>query len=115
MSVIYSKKIRDKLNSISLTLLKEELKCCGFTFVRDGGFRTEDEPFKFSNYLFYKHHNNEMMVRIGYEKFPMMTDTDYDFPIFEICFCSKDETWWHDITPDFRENKWKKISKIYTN
>ena len=33
--------------------------------------------------------------------------------IFEICYCAKDNGWWTDITPDFRQTEWRKISDKY--
>ena len=55
MPIIYPKNIRRKFRSLDLDKLKNRLIELGYEFIRDGGFRPEDEPFKFSNYLFYEH------------------------------------------------------------
>lgn len=109
MPKIYPKKIRKALQSIDLEILKNEIINNGFTFIRDGGFRPEDEPFKFSNYLFYEHTETRMKIRVGYD-YPILNRRNV---VFEICYCPKDHEWWTDITPDFRKNKWRIISDRY--
>ena len=52
MPVIYKTRERRRLSAIDLEKLKNKLIKLGYEFVRDGGFRPEDKPFKFSNYLF---------------------------------------------------------------
>ena len=109
MPVIYPKKIRRKFASLNLDKLKNRLIELGYQFIRDGGFKPEDEPFKFSNYLFYKHPETEMNIRIGYN-YPIFNTQNM---IFEICYCPKDFGWWTDVTPDFRKNQWRIISNLY--
>jgi hypothetical protein len=65
MPVIYTKKIREALGSIDIEKLKHEILNRGFKYIREGGFR-EDEPFKFSNYIFYTHPDSKMDIRIGH-------------------------------------------------
>lgn len=113
MPIIYPKKIRMAFKSIDLEVLKNEIINNGFTFVRDGGFRVEDEPFKFSNYLFYINNENGMRLRIGYNYPLLMLTGNERNVIFEICYCPKDYGWWISITPDFRKNKWRIISDKY--
>lgn len=115
MPVIYPKKIRKALKSINLEVIKNEIINNGFTFIRDGGFRPEDEPFKFSNYLFYINNETGMRLRIGYDYPLLKLRGDERNVIFEICYCPKDRGWWIDITPDFRQTKWRKISDNYKN
>ena len=113
MPVIYPKKIRRAFKSIDLEVLKNEIINNGFTFVRDGAFRPEDEPFKFSNYLFYVNNETGMNLRIGYNYPILFLNKNPRNVVFEICYCPKDHGWWTDITPDFRQTKWRKISDKY--
>lgn len=113
MPVIYPAKIRRALKSIDLEVLKNEIINNGFIFVRDGGFRPEDEPFKFCNYLFYEHPETGMNLRIGYDYPILLMNKNPRGIIFEICYCPKNHGWWTDITPDFRRTKWRKISDKY--
>ena len=112
MPIIYPKNIRRKFKSLDLNKLKNRLIELGYEFIRDGGFRPEDEPFKFSNYLFYEHPETGMKIRIGYG-FPMIKNSNNT--IFEICYCKKGNVyeWWTDVTPDFREHQWRIISNLY--
>ena len=112
MPIIYPKKIRRKFKSLDLDKLKNRLIELGYEFIRDGGFRPEDEPFKFSNYLFYEHTETGMKIRIGYD-YPMIKNSNNT--IFEICYCKKGNVyeWWTDVTPDFREHQWRIISNLY--
>lgn len=112
MPVIYPKKIKDKLDSISLGLLHRELILLGYQFIREGGLE-ENKPFQFSNYLFYKHPVTSMDIRIGYERFPRLDGTYKNLGIFEICYCPRYCGSWLDITPDFRQKQWRKISRNY--
>lgn len=104
MPIIYPKAIRRKFRSLNLEKVKESLTNKGYEFVRDGGFRPEDEPFKFCNYLFYKHPETEVAIRIGY---------DYPNHIFEICYVKTGGGWWSDVRPDFHRNVWKEVSDWY--
>ena len=113
MPVIYPKKIREALRSIDLEVLKNEIINNGFTFIRDGGFKPEDKPFKFSNYLFYINNETGMKLRVGYNYPLLMIKGNERNIIFEICYCPKDFGWWTDITPDFRKNEWRIISDRY--
>ena len=108
MPVIYSKKIRLALASIDIEKLKNEILNRGFEYVREGGFRKEDKPFKFSNYIFYTHPDSKMMLRIGHN-----TEAWINNNIFEICYCPDGMEWWIDITPDFRKKEWRKVSNRY--
>ena len=109
MPVIYPKAIRRKFASLNLEALKESLIAKGYVFIRDGGFRAEDEPFKHCNYLFYKHPKTQKAIRVGYD-YPLIGNKYY---IFEICYATPDRQWWIDITPDFREDIWREISDWY--
>lgn len=109
MPVIYPKKIRQALASIDIEVLKDEIIKIGFEYIREGGFR-EDEPFKFSNYIFYTHPESKIDIRIGHH-----TESWLNNNVFEICYCPGDMSIWIDITPDFRKTKWRKISKRYIN
>ena len=82
MPVIYPKAIRRKFQSLNLDKIKESLINKGYQFIREGGFRPEDKPFKFSNYLFYKHPKTNKAFRIGYN-YPLIGDKN---TIFEICY-----------------------------
>lgn len=113
MPIIYPKKIRMAFKSIDLEVLKTEIVNNGFTFVRDGGFKPEDEPFKFSNYLFYINNETGMRLRIGYNYPILILNKNPRDIIFEICYCAKNHGWWTDITPDFRQTQWRKISDRY--
>ena len=109
MPVIYKKNIREALASIDIENLKNEILCRGFEYIREGGFRKEDEPFKFSNYIFYTHPDSKMRIRIGHHKESWMNNA-----VFEICYCPDGTKWWIDITPDFRKKEWRKVSSWYT-
>ena len=109
MPVIYPAKIRRKMANIDLELLKQAILDEGFKFLRDGGFRPEDEPFKFSNYLFYSNPKTGTQLRIGYD-YP--TFSKYDM-VFEICYVNAGDEWWTDITPDCRQKRWRKIMRNY--
>jgi hypothetical protein len=108
MPVIYKKKIREALASIDIEKLKNEILCRGFEYIREGGFKKEDEPFKFSNYIFYTHPDSKMRIRIGHHKELWMNNA-----VFEICYCPDGMKWWTDITPDFRKAEWRKVSSWY--
>lgn len=108
MPVIYSKKIRLALASIDIEKLKNEILNRGFEYVREGGFRKEDVPFKFSNYIFYTHPDSKMRIRVGHN-----TEKWLNKSIFEICYCPDGMEWWTDITPDFRKKEWRKVSNRY--
>ena len=109
MPVIYPKAIHRKFSSLNLEKVKESLKKNGFEFVREGGFRPEDEPFKFSNYLFYSNNETGVKMRIGYD-YPLIGDKNI---IFEICYANIDDSYWNDVTPDFSRNCWKDVSDWY--
>ena len=109
MPVIYPKKIRRKMLDIDLNLLKKAIEEDGFMFVRDSGFRKDDEPFKNSNYLFYRNHDKKISLRVGYD-YPLFGKNDV---IFEICYATDDCSWWMDVTPDCRKNKWRKVMRKY--
>ncbi|MBR6907109.1 hypothetical protein IKN40_01015 [bacterium] len=109
MPVIYPKSIRRKFSSLNLDKVKDSLINNGYKFIRDGGYRHEDEPFKFSNYLFYKHPETQVAVRIGYN-YPIIGTKNI---IFEICYAKSTDNWWRDVTPDFSKNIWKKVSDWY--
>lgn len=110
MPIIYPKKIRQALASIDIEILKDEIGKLGFDYIREGGFQPNDEPFKFSNYIFYTHPDSKMRLRIGH-----YTESWLNKNIFEICYCPAGMNWWIDITPDFRKSKWRNISKKYIN
>ena len=109
MPVIYPKAIRRKFSSLNLEKVKESIKKNGFEFVREGGFRPEDEPFKFSNYLFYSNNETGVKMRIGYD-YPLIGDKNI---IFEICYANIGDSYWNDVTPDFSRNCWKEVSDWY--
>ena len=111
MPVFYPKKIRRQLADIDLNLLKKAIIEDGFKFVRDGGFRKDDKPFKFSNYLFYRNDETKTSIRVGYN-YPLLGNNDV---VFEICYATDDCSWWTDITPDCREKKWRKVMRKYNN
>lgn len=108
MPVIYKKKIREALGSIDIEKLKNEIISKGFEFIREGGFREEDEPFKFSNYIFYTHPDSKMDIRIGHH-----TESWLNNNVFEICYCPDGKHEWRDVTPDFRKADWRKVSSWY--
>lgn len=108
MPVVYPRKIREALASIDIDILKKEMLKQGFEFTREGGFRTGDEPFRYANYVFYKHPDSGMEIRIGHHKEPWLNND-----IFEICYCPADGHEWRDVTPDFRRAKWRKVSSRY--
>ena len=115
MPVVYTSKIRENLQSIDLNLLKTELNMLGYNFIRDGAFTESMEPFKHCNYLFYQHPESKIQIRIGYDYGVGKTkENSYDW-IFEICYSDPCESSWRDVTPDFRKNKWRKISCKYIN
>ena len=111
MPIIYPTKIRRRMSNIDLDLLKQAILDEGFEFVRDGGFRPEDEPFKFSNYLFYHNPKTGMGIRVGYD-YPIFGKYDR---VFEIMYAKKEDQWHTDITPDCRQPKWRKIMRDYNN
>ncbi len=111
MSVIYPKAIRRKLSSLNLDKIKDSLINHGYQFIRDGGFRPNDEPFKFSNYLFYKHPKTNVAIRVGYN-YPIIGNKNI---IFEICYANPDMKYWRDVTPDFRRLMWREVSDLYSN
>ena len=108
MPTIYTKNIRRALASIDIEKLKNEILNRGFEYIREGGFRKEDKPFKYSNYIFYTHPDSKMMLRIGHH-----TEAWVDNAVFEICYSPDNMEWWIDITPDFRKPEWRKISNRY--
>ena len=109
MPVIYPKAIRRKFQSLNLEKVKESLLNKGYEFVRDGGFRPEDEPFKFSNYLFYSNNKTGVRIRIGYD-YPIVGAKNH---IFEICYAKIGDSYWIDVTPDFNKNVWREVSDWY--
>lgn len=109
MPVFYPKAIRRKFSSLNLEKVKESLKKNGFEFVREGGFRSEDKPFRFSSYLFYSNKETGVRIRIGYN-YPFMGTKNH---IFEICYAKIGDSWWTDITPNFSKNCWKEVSDWY--
>lgn len=109
MPVIYPKSIRRKFASLNLDKVKESLVKHGFEFIRDGGFRSEDEPFKFSNYLFYRNSETQIDVRVGYN-YPIFGNKNL---IFEICYATPTIGWWTDVIPNFSKNEWKEVSDWY--
>lgn len=110
MPIIYPKSIRRKFASLNLEKVKKILANEGYKFVRDGGFRPEDEPFKFSNYLFYENPETHVKVRVGYN-YPLIGNKNV---IFEICYAKPTNNWWRDVTPDFSKNIWKEASDWYS-
>lgn len=110
MPVIYPKNIRRKLESLNLEKVKESLVNKGYEYIRDGGFRPEDEPFKFCNYLFYQHPETKVKIRVGYN-YPWLIDRNV---IFEVCYARETDEWWTDVTPDFRRSVWREVSDLYT-
>ena len=111
MPVIYPKSIRRKFSSLNLDKVKDSLINHGYQFIRDGGFRPKDKPFKFSNYLFYKHPKTNVEIRIGYN-YPFVNSKNV---IFEICYATPKIRWWTDVTPDFRRSEWREVSDWYNN
>ena len=111
MPVIYSKPIRRKFSSLNLDKVKDSLINHGYQFIRDGGFLPEDKPFKFSNYLFYKHPKTNVEIRIGYN-YPFLNSKNV---IFEICYVTPKMRWWTDVIPDFRRSEWREVSDWYNN
>lgn len=109
MPVIYPKRIRRKFSSLNLNKIKDSLINHGYQFIRDGGFQPEDEPFKFCNYLFYKHPKTQVAIRVGYD-YPLFSFKDL---IFEICYATPEMKWWRDVTPDFHKAIWKEVSDWY--
>ena len=107
MPIIYSKRIRRNMANIDLNLLKKAIVEDGFKFIRDGGFRKDDKPFKFSNYLFYRNDETNTRLRVGYS-YPFYVKHDL---VFEICYATGDNSWWTDIIPDCRQNKWRKVMR----
>lgn len=108
MPVIYPKKIRQALASIDIEVLKDEIIKLGFDYIREGGFQPNDEPFKFSNYIFYTHPDSKMRLRIGHH-----TESWLNNEVFEICYCPDGSHEWRDVTPDFRKTKWRNVSSRY--
>lgn len=107
MPIIYAKRDRKRLQVVDLEKFKSKLLELGYTYIRDGGFRAEDKPFKWCNYLFYRHPKTKKSVRIGYE-YPILRERN---AIFEICIANNGDEWWTDILPDYRKNFWKTIKR----
>lgn len=105
MSIIYSKRIRRNMANIDLNLLNKAIVEDDFKFIRDGGFHKDDKPFKFCNYLFYYNDETNTRLRVGYS-YPFIGKQDL---VFEICYATDGDSWWRDITPDCRQNKWRKV------
>ena len=109
MPIIYPKRIRKKFHSLNLEKVKESLIKNGYKFIRDGGFRKDDEPFIFSNYLFYMHPETKTAIRVGYY-YPFLGNGN---AIFEICYAKNGDEWWTDVTPNFSRTCWKEVSDWY--
>jgi len=109
MPIIYPKRIRKKLYSLNLEKVKESLAKNGYKFIRDGGFKKEDKPFKFCNYLFYIHPETKLNIRVGYD-YPLFGNRN---AIFEICYTKNGNQWWTDVIPNFSQNCWKEVSDWY--
>ena len=109
MPVIYPSRIRKKLHSLNLEKVKDSLTKNGYTFIRDGGFKKEDKPFKFCNYLFYIHPETKTVIRVGYD-YPLFGNRNI---IFEICYAKNDQQWWTDVVPNFSRTCWKEVSDWY--
>ena len=109
MAVIYNKKTRRALASVDIDMLRAEMERLGFEFIRDGGYTPSDEPFKYSNFIFYKHPDSKIEIRIGHHRQEEWVDSN----IFEICYATKSMKYWIDITPDFRKSCWRKVSRYY--
>lgn len=107
MPIIYKTRERRRLHAVNLEKLKNKLIDLGYKFIRDGGFRPEDEPFKYSNYLFYKHPATEKSIRIGYN-YPLIGNKNV---IFEICYAKKGDGWWTDTIPDYRKKVWRDVKE----
>ena len=105
MPVIYKTRERRRLYAVDLEKLKNKLIKLGYEFIREGGFRPEDKPFKFSNYLFYQHPKTNKAFRIGYN-YPLIGNKN---TIFEICYAHKRDEWWTYIIPDYRKPFWKDV------
>ena len=105
MPVIYKTRERRRLHAVDLEKLKNKLIKLGYEFIRDGGFRPEDEPFKFSNYLFYHNPKTKASYRIGYN-YPLLGKINI---IFEIMHANEGDSWWTDIIPDYRKPFWKDV------
>lgn len=115
MPKIYSQKIRKALKSLNLTILKKEIELLGYDFIREGHYSKDKEPFKFCNYLHYLHPETKVALRIGYN-YGILHDKETSLDlIFEICYATENTQWWIDVTPDFRQTKWRKISNKYIN
>ena len=109
MPIIYPKRIRKKLHSLNLERVKESLVKNGYTFIRDGGFKKDDKPFKFCNYLFYIHPETKMAIRVGYD-YPLSGSRNI---IFEICYAKNGQQWWTDVVPNFSQTCWREVSDWY--
>ena len=107
MPKIYPKNIRRNMANIDINLLNKAIIEDGFKFIHDGGFHKDDKPFKFCNYLFYHNDKTNTSLRVGYS-YPFIGKHDV---VFEICYSTDDHSWWTDITPDCRQNKWCKIMR----
>lgn len=110
MPIIYPKRIRKKLHSLNLEKVKESIMKNGYKFIRDGGFRKDDKPFKFCNYLFYLHPETQTAIRIGYD-YPLFGNRNNI--IFEICYAKNGQQWWTDVIPNFSQTCWKEVSDWY--
>ena len=106
MPIIYPTRERRRIKAVDLEKLKNKLVSLGFVFTRDGGFRPEDKPFKYSNYLFYDKKDTNEHYRIGYD-YPLFGSKN---SIFEICYWKSGYGWgWHDLIPDYRKQFWKDV------
>lgn len=105
MPVLYKTRERRRLQAVDLEKIKQKLIDLGYEFIRDGGFRPEDEPFKFSNYLFYHNPKTKASYRIGYN-YPFLGKINV---IFEIMHAKEGDSWWTDIIPDYRKQFWKDV------
>ena len=104
MPILYRKRDRYRLHAVDLNKLKNKLISLGYTYVREGGFTPEDEPFEYSNYIFYKNENIKRSVRIGHYRF-------FGKNIFELCYANEDDKYWRDTLPDYRKPFWKEVMK----
>lgn len=109
MPIIYPKRIRKKLHSLNLEKVKESLIKNGYKFIRSGSFRKNDKPFKFCNYLFYKHPETKIAIRVGYD-YPLFGNRNI---IFEICYVKNYQQWWINVIPNFSQTCWKEVSDWY--
>ena len=52
-----------------------------------------------------------MMLRVGYD-YPILGNENV---VFQICYVKKNHSFWSDVTPDCRQNKWKKVMRTIKN